>query len=490
MNTKLVVKLTALLLAVSLVLVGCSTGATTEKQTETTGSASVVVTTTESAPEATNPTEGEQTPDATEPTSTTTSTTTTSTTSTTSLVSDPTKPTTPPVSDSATIKATDMMAGIKPKKVAGKDCREDRFVQAHTQFAVELLQGAAKGGKGKNVLVSPFSVQMTLAMVANGANGKTKAEIEAVFGDIPIDEMNEYLYNYWTGMPNTEAYKVSIANSLWINSGSGIKVPKSFLQTTADYYDAQVYKSNFGKQTVTDMNNWVKKYTNGMIDSIVNELDGKADMMMLLNTLFFEADWKNTYGQGQVSAGTFTTENGTQRSVQMLSKTEKMRYISDGEATGFAKDYKGGYYSFVALLPNKGTPLDEYITSLTAEKVQNALNSGAISVYAEIPKFAYECDVDMNKLLADMGMPTAFTANADFTGLDTSGQGAYLGEVRHKTHIELSEEGTKAGAVTSAKVMKGLRDASVKLNRPFVYMIVDNTASLPIFVGAVRDIQG
>ncbi|MBP3436243.1 MAG: serpin family protein [Clostridia bacterium] len=489
MNTKRMVKLTALLLVFSLILAGCSSEAITEKTTATTAVTTTatttvvtsVTTTTESAPTTTV---------ATDENGNVITTTTSTTATTTSLVSDPTKPTTPPANTSQKIKATDMMAGIKPKTVAGKDATEDRFVNAHTQFAVKLLQGAVKGKQGKNVLVSPLSVQLTLAMVANGAAGKTKTEMETVFGGIPMAELNQYLYNYWTQMPNTEEYKVSIANSLWINSGSGIKVPKSFLQTVADYYGAQVYKSNFGKQTVADMNNWVKEYTNGMIDSIVNELDSKADMLMLLNTLFFEADWKNTYGQGQVSTGTFTTENGTQRSVRMLSQTEKMRYISDGEATGFAKDYKDGYYSFVALLPNEGTSLDDYIASLTAEKVRNALNSGAISVYTEIPKFAYDCDLDMNAMLSEMGMPTAFGSGADFSGLDTSGKGTNLGEVRHKTHIELSEEGTKAGAVTSARVQKGLRDASVCLDRPFVYMIVDNTTYLPIFVGAVKDITG
>ena len=352
---------------------------------------------------------------------------------------------------------------------------------------MKLLQASTKESNGKNVLVSPLSVQITLAMLANGAKGTTKTEIESVFGGISTSDMNRYLYNYWMGLPMANAYKVNIANSLWVNSRAGVTVPKSFLQTLADHFDVQAYKSDFGKQTITDMNNWIKQRTNGLVDNITDSLDPKTDALVLLNTLLFEAEWEKTYGAHHISTGTFTTESGEQRSVRMMTNTETMRYINDGDAVGFAKDYKDGYYSFVALLPNVGTSLEEYIASLTAEKIQNALNSDAFKVYSEIPKFSYSSDLDMNKVLSDMGMPTAFSTGADFTGLDASG-GTYVDEVRHKTYIEMSEEGTKAGAVTSAKMMKGTRDASVRLNRPFVYMIVDNTSNLPIFIGTVTDV--
>ena len=478
MSAKRTHQWTAVFMVLTLLLTGCSSGAATESTTvataTTTTVTSTVVTTVTTTTEA--------------PTTTTElcSHSTVATTTKVPTTKPTTKPTTPKKPNQLSV--VDMMAGIKAKTVTDKDATEKRFVNAHTQFAVKLLQGAVKAEQGGNVLVSPLSVQLTLAVVANGANGKTKAEMETVFGGIPMSELNHYLYNYWTALPMADDYKVQIANSLWINSRSGINVPKTFLQTNADYYGAQVYKGDFSNKTINDMNYWVKQNTRGVVDEIVDRLDSKSDMMVLLNTLFFEANWEKTYGSSHVSTGKFTAANGTERSVTMMTQTETMRYINDGEATGFAKDYKDGYYSFVALMPNKGTSLDEYVASLTAEEVQNALGSGAIQVHAALPKFAYECDLDMNAILTEMGMPTAFSASADFSGLDTAGQGACLGEVRHKTHIELSEEGTKAGAATAAKVLKGMRDVSVTLDRPFVYMIVDNTTYLPIFVGAVKDI--
>ena len=467
----------AVFTVLALLLTGCSSGAVTESATTaatTTTATPTVVTTVTTTTEV--------------PVSTTglCSHSTVATTTKTPTTKPTTKPTT--ANKQNELSAVDMMAGIKAKAVTDKDATEERFVNAHTQFSVKLLQGALKAEQGGNVLVSPLSVQLTLAMVANGANGKTKTEMETVFGGIPMSELNRYLYNYWTALPMADEYKVQIANSLWINSRSGINVPKTFLQTNADYYGAQVYKGDFSNKTINDMNYWVKQNTGGTVDRIVDRLDSKNDMMVLLNTLFFEASWEKTYGSSHVSTGKFTAANGAERTVTMMTQTETMRYINDGEATGFAKDYKDGYYSFVALMPNKGTSLDEYVASLTAEKVQNALGSGALQVHAALPKFAYECDLDMNAILTEMGMPTAFSESADFSGLDTANNDARLSEVRHKTHIELSEEGTKAGAATAAKVLKGIRDVSVTLDRPFVYMIVDNTTYLPIFVGAVRDI--
>ncbi len=165
-----------------------------------------------------------------------------------------------------------------------------------------------------------------------------------------------------------------------------------------------------------------------------------------------------------------------------------MQYITIADATGFAKPYKDGYYSFVALLPSQTVGLDQYISSLTVEKVQTASNSGATKVNAAILKFTYEYDADMNDILSAMGINAAFgRGTTDFSGLSAS-RGLYLDEVVHKTKMELSEEGAKAGAVTTARVTKGASTISVTLDHPFVYMMMDNTTNLPIFIGAVTDI--
>ncbi len=466
MTTKRYVQITALFLAFSMILCGCSAGTGSTKTTSdgqsVATSSTVAATTTEPAP-----TTG------TEPTTTTVTTTATSPT---------TKPTTP------VAKTVDLMSGVKSASVTGRDANEQRFSDAHTQFAVKLLQTAVQSNGNRNLLLSPLSVQVTMAMVANGASGTTLREIETALGGLPIGELNQYLYDYGQTLPQGDAFTARLACSLWLNSKAGAKVPKKFLQANADYYRAQIYRSAFDKQTITDMNRWVKEYTDGEILSIIDRLPAKATEMVLLNTVSFNAEWQNTYGSQHRYSGTFTTESGVERSVTMMKTTETVGYFNDGEAVGFAKDFKDGYYSFVALLPNEGTSLNDYIASLTAKKVKSAISAATTKVTITIPKFSYDCEVDMAKVLSDMGVKAAFTPNADFSGLDTSGKGAYLGEVAHKTHIEVSEEGVKAGAATSAHVMKGMTTTPIELDRPFVYIIADNTTYLPLFIGAVTDI--
>lgn len=383
--------------------------------------------------------------------------------------------------------AVDLMAKVSAKKIADKAV-DDTFFNAYTQFALDFFKAAKNESGGDNILVSPLSVQLAMAMLANGASGNTQKEIEEALGGLSVGELNQYLYNYIIGLPIGEAYKLQLANVIWFNKNSNVNVKQSFLQTNANYYDASMYESVFNKQTVNEVNAWVKDRTNGMIDSVVEDLD-EADVMLLINTLLFEADWQNTYGNGHLSSGVFTTQSGKERQVTMMQQVEEMKYITTADATGFAKPYKDGYYSFVALLPDKTVGIDQYIASLTVEKVQTALNSGITRMRASIPKFTYEYDADMNDILSDMDINAAFDLQkADFSGISESG-GLYLDEVVHKTKIELSEEGTKAGAVTTARVTKSASTISVTLGRPFVYMIVDNTTDLPIFMGAVTDIS-
>jgi serpin B len=174
--------------------------------------------------------------------------------------------------------------------------------------------------------------------------------------------------------------------------------------------------------------------------------------------------------------------------------SEESRYIFDGKATGFLKNYKGAKYSFAALLPNKGVDLYDYIGSLSPETLKNTLsNPKYVEVAATTPKFSYEYELTMNGVLGELGMTDAFSFDkADFTRLGRSSWGnIYVGDVLHKTFISVDEKGTKAGAVTKVEMKDtcAIIDRKVvTLDRPFLYMIIDNATNLPIFMGTVTEI--
>ena len=392
------------------------------------------------------------------------------------------------------VQAADLMEGVQANTVTGK-AADDAFAQSQMRLAVDLFQASVLESKDENVLISPLSIQLALAMTANGADGDTKAEMEALLGgEISLEDLNEYLYSYVNNLPSAEKYKLQIANSIWFRDNEGrLQVEKDFLQKNADYYGAQAYKAAFDDQTLKDINNWVKDHTDGMIDSILDQIDEDA-VMYLINALVFDAEWQHVYDKSDVYKGKFTNIDGAEKQVDMMHSEETV-YLQDENATGFMKPYSGSKYNFAVLLPNEGVDIYEYIAGLTGEELMETLSTPQLGmVMATLPKFSYEYELTMNDVLKELGMPSAFSGGtADFSKMAHSSRGnIYIGDVLHKTFISVDELGTKAGAVTKVQMNDECAVMSewvVTLNRPFVYMIIDNETKLPVFIGTVMDVQ-
>lgn len=393
---------------------------------------------------------------------------------------------------SSKIKSTNLMKNVKANVVEKKELDEN-FIKQTANFSVKLFQKSAK--ENENSMISPVSVMMALSMTANGADTTTKDEMEKLLaGGGAIDELNEYLYSYKNQLPSNKDSKLSLANAIWFRDDKErLKVEPDFLQKNANYYGAEVYESPFDKSTVDDINQWVKDHTDGMIDSMVDKIN-KDSVMYLLNAVAFDAKWEKPYTKNDVYSGEFTAWDGTIRSVDMMGSDEGL-YLDDGNATGVIKNYEGGQYSFVALLPNEGINVNDYLESLTGEHLLSIIeNAQSTTVVTRIPKFSYDYTIRMNDALKELGLQTAFDQDsADFSKLGNSSDGnIYIGEVLHKSYISVDELGTKAGAATKVEMVTEsamVTRYEVFLNRPFVYAIIDNTTRLPIFLGTVMDIN-
>ena len=389
------------------------------------------------------------------------------------------------------VQAKDLMEGITPNNVNALDDLSSQNADV-TDFAIRLFK--ASNENGKNTLISPLSVLCALAMTANGAEEETLAQMEEVLG-MTTEELNLYLYSYVKNLPQGDKYKLSLANSIWFTEDERFTVNQDFLQTNADYYGADIYKAPFDKQTLKDINNWVKQNTDGMIPEILDQIPPEA-IMYLVNALAFEAEWSEIYEKHQVKDGEFTKEDGTKQDVKFMYGSEGT-YFEDENATGFMKRYKGGKYAFVAMLPNEGVTVSEYIASLDGESLNALLaNPQYATVHTSIPKFETEYKVEMSEILQGMGMTEAFDMyNADFEGLGTStGGNIYISRVLHKTFISVGEKGTKAGAATIVEMKDGAaaeptEPKEVYLDRPFVYMLVDCENNIPFFIGTMMDVN-
>lgn len=387
-----------------------------------------------------------------------------------------------------TVQAANLMEGITAKTVSGKAV-DDAFKNSSADFAIRLFQKTRDDSK--NSLISPLSVMLALSMTANGAKGETLAQTESLLGgDIPMETLNEYLYSYINALPSEKTAKLNVANSIWFRD-NGFTAENTFLQKNADYYGAAVYKSAFDVKTLRDINNWVKKNTDGMIEKIIDDLDPDA-VMYLINTVLFDAEWENIYKKDEIRDSTFTALDSTKRTVSMMYSTEQ-RYLDDGKATGFIKPYKSGY-SFVALLPNGDISLSDYVASMTGKSFIDTIKSAKdVPVETAIPKFSYDYDIEMSGALKALGMTKPFdAAKADFSALGSSDSGnIFISRVLHKAYIAVDGKGTKAGAATAVEtnlMSDTVGIYRVTLDRPFVYAIIDDATGLPVFIGTVTDI--
>lgn len=209
------------------------------------------------------------------------------------------------------VQAENLMEGITPNEVNALDDLSSRNADV-TDFAIRLFK--ASEASGKNTLISPLSVLCALAMTANGAEGETLEQMEAVLG-MTTEELNLYLYSYMKNLPQGDKYKLCLANSIWFTEDERFTVNQGFLQTNADYYGADIYKAPFDNQTCKDINNWVKEKTDEMIPEILDEISVDA-VMYLVNALAFEAEWQEVY------------ENIRLKTVRLQRKTEPNRMPS------------------------------------------------------------------------------------------------------------------------------------------------------------------
>ena len=394
------------------------------------------------------------------------------------------------------VKAGNLTEEITADPVSGKDA-DETFTLSQYRFAAEIFRRSYAADQG-NCLVSPLSIVLALAMTANGAENETLRQMLDVLGNgMSMEDLNAYLYAYVKSLPSSVQARLAIADSLWINDKEDFSVREDFLKKTVSWYHSSIYRLPFDPAAVAEVNGWVAKQTDDMITEVIQDLDEDA-RMLLINALCFDAKWASPYADYSVQQADFTKADGSKQTVDMMYSSENDYYKGNGY-TGFAKYYDGAGYKFVAILPDEGVSLDDFVASLDGEKLSSVLSRVAhTKVNAGLPKFSYDYSASLKARLQDMGMVNAFVSDtsrpdfADFSGMSEDTP-LFIGDVIHKTFIEVCEAGTRAAAVTVVEVMGATAimepPKEVILDRPFLYMIVDCETELPIFIGTVNEIS-
>ena len=383
--------------------------------------------------------------------------------------------------------AEDLTKGLKAENVEATEA-DAEFLSAQADFSAELFKKIAAENENSNVHISPYSVSVALAMTANGAGGNTKDEFESLWHGMDTDSLNGYFL--WLNNGLSSSSQLHSANSIWFNSGNALNVNKDFMQKTVNYYGAELFAAPFDESTQKHLNKWVKKNTDGMI----REMEFSPDAVMcLVNAIAFDAKWQTPYEKGDTGETFFTNIEESTSPVEMMYSDETV-LIGDADATGFIKNYEGGKFGFAALLPKEGTDIYDYINTLDGKKLQDIFDTRTEDSYvmAGIPKFTMDFNTNLVDALSQMGVKDAFDQSAaDLTPMATMGDvNLFIGKILHKTHISVDENGTKAAAATLVSVDCGssVSPPSVILDRPFVFMIIDNTTGLPIFMGVITEL--
>lgn len=384
-------------------------------------------------------------------------------------------------------KTIDLMEGLVKTNTSITSELKLETQEAITKFAIEMFKASLSDD---NVMISPISIVNSLAMTSNGAVGETLSQMELVFGTSG-SELSVYLKNYNADIESAKNNSVNLANSIWFKDSDRFEINQEFLQINKDYFDADIYKSQFDEQTLADINKWVNENTDGMIEKILDEVPENA-IMYLINALSFDAEWDEIYKEVNINVGEFYNGNSSVSQVEfMTSEEQKVFELNNG--VGFIKPYKNNEFSFVGLLPNENSSVGELVDELLDIDVNELISSAKIeSTDVILPKFSIEFSTELSELLVNMGMELAFDSNnADFSNLAIGDGNIYIGQIFHKTYINVDEQGTQAGASTAVemlmKMAMPMQKNEIRLNRPFVYMIIDNNNNIPLFIGNFND---
>lgn len=239
--------------------------------------------------------------------------------------------------------------------------------------------------------------------------------------------------------------------------------------------------------------NEVSQYMRYLENNLPSEKDAKLkianSILFLINAICFDAKWEEPYEKGAVFESEFYPEGGGISEASYM-RSEEYGYVVDENTTGFVRPYKNGY-SFVALLPEEGLTMAEYLAGFDGSKLENLLaEKKDETVFCTLPKFSGETSMKLMDMLSSKGVTDLFNPDqADLTPMaDLNGESLYVSRIIQKTFIEVDEQGTRAAAITMAAAEGAAEPMNVvNLNRPFVYAIVEDASQLPVFLGVVMN---
>ena len=375
---------------------------------------------------------------------------------------------------------------IDPEFMVLSDAQYD-LVKRNNNFALTLF--SEMKGVGSNV-VSPMSVTYLMAMLANGAEASTREEIMTTIRakDFDIDEMNAF-YAYLIRRAKTADKQTTLNIANYIALNKEFKLKKKFASTIADSYQGAVESLDFtNPESTKRINGWCSEHTNNMIPTIIDQVEPSA-VAYILNAIYFNGTWTDKFDKNNTKKEQFNGYTRDIMYVDMMHRNAKYYYTSNDVYSAVTLPYGSGAYSMTVILPNEGKFITDLTKTLNADTIASLRrNMEECLVDLKLPRFTTEMKLPLKGIVAKLGAPSMFDATrADFSSFANGN--VYVSEMLQKAKIEVSEEGTKAAAVTMGMVKltsmrpQEPRRVDFHCDRPFVYMIQDNYTGAILFMG-------
>ena len=387
------------------------------------------------------------------------------------------------------------------------------FANDNNQFTLNFLKTVNDVDKsGKSFIYSPLSITYVLGMVNDAATGETEKELEQTLGfhEGGIKAVNEYCKKLIDGLPKVdERVKLNIANAIFLNKNYTLK--SQFGQDMQTYYDAKAEALDFSSpQTLSLINSWCSDKTNGMIPTILDEVNPNM-MSYLLNAIYFKADWASKFDQNNTREETFAKENGSTE-LPMMHQNVLIQYLNNDIFSAVKIPYGSGLWNMMVLLPEEGKTTDDVINhfatcglsgveglicQITEDNIATMKKNyfSPYEVDLKLPRFETSSDTDklgieggLVGLMKNMGINLAF--DSYFAEIPNMCEvPVYIAMMRQKAKIKVNEEGSEAAAVTVAGMIEmsampmEYPKATFHANRPFVYVIQEASSGVILFVG-------
>jgi serpin B len=372
-----------------------------------------------------------------------------------------------------------------------------QVADSNNMFAFEFYKHVDAGKS--NVFYSPLSITTAMAMAQTGARNETYKQISHVmhFNVLPKRFMGgiETLVNAVESDTLTDTANhvvINLANSVWL--GDSLKVKQTYADLMTNIYHATSTKVSFADTNTRNViNNWVERKTNGKIKNLVPQgILNASTRMVLVNAIYFNARWQTPFSKQYTLQKPFYISKHDSVMADMMHITNSYLYYEDENLQAVQMPYKGNSLSMIVLLPKGVKAALNKMESLLDEKYYNRIidSMSTKKVRLSLPKFKTTDEFQLKDVLSKMGMPIAFTPNADFSSL--TDESICIDKVIHKSFIDVTESGTEAAAAT-AVVMRQSMVMSPKLlvtfnaNHPFVFLVRDNATGCILFMGKIMN---